>query len=55
MNLVSLKNAFVAAAFPFAVGHTDFTPADETYTLEFHCESSTDIRTGTQDIQLQNQ
>jgi hypothetical protein len=28
MNLVSLKNAFVGAAFLFAVGHTDFTPAD---------------------------
>ena len=27
MNFVSLKNAFVAAAFLFAVGHTDMTPA----------------------------
>jgi hypothetical protein len=27
----------------------------ETYTLEFHCESSTDIHTGTEDVQLQNQ
>jgi hypothetical protein len=28
MNLVSLKNAFVAAAFLLAIGHTDITPAD---------------------------
>jgi hypothetical protein len=149
MNLVSLKNAFVAAAFLLAVGHTDMTPAHslsgtlraraqatdlyqitcfaedggpptdrlrvhvrdnppvrkplvsvqvqkgsvatnrtdatdgnaeyspwatihggdgvyhvsvdkssagaETYSLEFHCESSTDIHTGTEDVQLQNQ
>ena len=149
MNLVSLKNAFVAAAFLFAVGHTDMAPAHslrgalgsraqatdlyqitcfaedggpatdhlsigvrdnkpvkkplvsvqvqkgsvatnrtdatdgnatfsrdatihggdgvyqvlvdkssagaETYTLEFHCESSTDVHTGTEDVQLQNQ
>ncbi len=27
MNFLSLKNAFVAAAFLFAVGHTDITPA----------------------------
>ncbi len=149
MNLVSLKNAFVAAAFLFAVGHTDMTlahslrgalgsraqatdlyqitcfaedggpPTDllrvrvrdnppvrkplvsfqvqkgsvaanrtdatdgdakyspwiinhggdgvyhvlvdkssvgtETYSLEFHCESRTDIHTGSEDVQLQNQ
>lgn len=149
MNFVSLKNAFVAAAFLFAVGHTDFTPAhqlsgalgsraqatdlyrvmcfaedggpatdhlrvrvrdnnpkgeplvsvqtqkgfvatnstdttdgnakysrwvnndggdgvyhvfvdkssagSETYTLEFHCESSTGVHTGSEDVQLQNQ
>jgi hypothetical protein len=149
MHFVSLKNAFVAAAFLFAVGHTDMTPAHslsgalgsgaqatdlyqitcsaedggpptdhlsirvrdnkpvrkplvsvqvqkgpvgtnrtdatdgnaqysreatihggdgayqvlvdkssagpETYSLEFHCESSADIHTGTQEVQLQNQ
>lgn len=149
MNCVSLKNAFVAAAFLFAAGHTDVTPAHqlsgalgsraqatdlyqvtcspedggpatdhlrirvrdnaprkkpllsvqtqkrfvatnstdatdgnakysrwvnnhggdgvyhvfvdkssagaETYTLEFHCESSTRIHTGSESVQLQNQ
>jgi hypothetical protein len=28
MNFVSLKSAFVAAAFLSAIGHTDITPAD---------------------------
>lgn len=149
MHFISLKNAFVAAAFLFAVGHTGMTPAHslsgalgsgaqatdlyqitcsaedggpptdvlrirvrdhkpvrkaqvsvqvqkgsvatnrtdatdgntrysraatihggdgvyqvlvnkssagaETYSLEFHCESSTDIHTGTVEVQLQNQ